>query len=81
MAHSLLTGDLTGCLEELGAENTAACSAADSVVGQSHKFPVKKSIGTESSDRDAEAALIIDVQLNLRTVLLLEILNEIPGWP
>ena len=74
---SLFLCDIALCLEQLRAENAAAGRAADGVVGQAHELPVKEAVGAEPADGDAEAALVIHIQLNLGTVVLFEVLDEV----
>ena len=62
--------------QELCALHCPAGGAADRIVGKSDKFPVKNSIRTKTSDRNAHAAFIVYIEADLRAVILLEILNE-----
>ena len=71
--------DVARGLEELRAQDTAAGSAADGVVGEADELPVKEGVGAESADGDAETALVVDVQLDLGTVVLFQVLDEVPG--
>ena len=75
----LFTINVTHGFEEFSAENAAACSTADGVVGKTHELPVKECVGTESADGDTESALVVDIQLDLGTIVLFHVLDEVPG--
>ena len=48
-------------------------------MGEADELPVKEGVGAESADGDAETALVVDVQLDLGTVVLFQVLDEVPG--
>ena len=64
------------CFQKLCAEHCTACGAAHGIVGQSHELPVIDRVLSQTSYRDTHTVLIVDIQSDLRAVILLEILDK-----
>ena len=74
-----LSVEVTELVEKLSAENAAACSSAESVVRKSDKLIVKHCVLAKTSRSNAHTAVDLSFSLTLRTVILLEICNELLG--
>lgn len=73
----LLLGDVAEGLEHFGALEGAAGGTAQGVVGQAHELPIEDGVLAQTADGNAHAALVIHVKLDLRAVLLSEVLDEV----
>ena len=69
--------DIALLCEVLGSFYTAACSATEGVVAETDELPVINGVLTETADRDAHAVLVVHVEGNLWTIVLLEVLDEL----
>ena len=67
------------CSEELSEQNAAACCTAESVVGEAYELVIVLRILAETSRRNCHAALDVAVEFSLRTVVLLEVVDELLG--
>ena len=74
--YSLFRCDVSLCFQKLCAEHCTARGAAHGIVGQSHELPVIDRVLSQTSYRDTHTVLIVDIQSNLRAVILLEILDK-----
>ena len=73
----LLLGDVAESLEYFGAfKGTAGCTT-QGVVGQTHELPIEDGILTQTADGNAHATLVVHVELDLRAVILGEVLDEV----
>ena len=73
----LLLGDVAESLEHFGAfKGTAGCTT-QGVVGQTHELPIEDGILTQTADGNAHATLVVHVELDLRAVILGEVLDEV----
>ena len=63
--------------EQLRRQYGAACRAAQGIVRKPHKFVVEDGVLAQSAERYAHAAVQIAVQTRLRTVVLVEIRDEL----
>ena len=46
-------------------------------MGQTHEFPIEDGILTQTADGNAHATLVVHVELDLRAVILGEVLDEV----